>query len=219
MPNTSRLTGRFFSVLISLSFAILLPRTMVAGEAVLRSPVASSLAALTQPLVSSGHFSAWSVERRYSLAALFSSPRFNALDGAGPTLCEIDDTVYRADGTPAQGTIVILWPAFTTAAGQPIAPGSLTVQLGPNGHFDASLAPNAGASPVGTYYRATYKLNELKAHMRWVVGNGNEGKIQEIEGRVDRHEAYLQRFTGIGAALASLLTLFHFAIDYLRYKH
>ena len=72
-----------------------------------------------------------------------------------------------------------------------------------------------GASPVGTYYRATYKLNELKAHMRWVVGNGNEGKIQEIEGRVDRHEAYLQRFTGIGAALASLLTLFHFAIDYL----
>lgn len=62
-------------------------------------------------------------------------------------------------------------------------------------------------------------LAELKAHMRWVVGNGNEGKIQEIEGRVDRHEAYLQRFTGIGAALASLLTLFHFAIDYLRYKH
>ena len=54
--------------------------------------------------------------------------------------------------------------------------------------------------------------------MRWVVGNGNEGKIQEIEERVDRHEAYLQRFTGIAAALASVLTLFHIAIDYLRYK-
>jgi hypothetical protein len=62
-------------------------------------------------------------------------------------------------------------------------------------------------------------LSELKAHMRWVVGNGNEGKIQEIEERVDRHEAYLQRFTGIAAALASILTLFHLAIDYLRYKH
>ena len=62
-------------------------------------------------------------------------------------------------------------------------------------------------------------LAELKAHMRWIVGNGNEGKIQEIEERVDRHEAYLQRFTGIATAVASLLTLFHVAIDYLRFHH
>ena len=61
-------------------------------------------------------------------------------------------------------------------------------------------------------------LAELKAHMRWVIGNGNEGKIQEIEERVERHEAYLQRFTGIAAAMATLLTLFHVAIDYLRLK-
>src|SRR5580698_3397018 len=54
-------------------------------------------------------------------------------------------------------------------------------------------------------------LAELKAHMRWVVGNGNEGKMQEIEARVDRHEAYLQRFTGIAAAVGTLLTLFHVA--------
>ena len=61
-------------------------------------------------------------------------------------------------------------------------------------------------------------LAELKAHMRWVIGNGNEGKIQEIEERVERHEAYLQRFTGIAAAMATLLTLFHVAIDFLRLK-
>jgi len=61
-------------------------------------------------------------------------------------------------------------------------------------------------------------LSELKAHMRWIVGNGNEGKIQELEDRVARHEAYLQRFTGIAFAMGSLLTLFHVAIDYLRYK-
>lgn len=61
-------------------------------------------------------------------------------------------------------------------------------------------------------------LSELKAHMRWVIGNGNEGKIQQLETRVARHEAYLQRFTGVAAAMASLLTLFHVAIDYLRYK-
>jgi hypothetical protein len=59
-------------------------------------------------------------------------------------------------------------------------------------------------------------LAELKADMRWLVGNGNSGMIQEIEQRVDRHEAYLQRFTGIATAVGALLTFFHFAIDYLR---
>jgi hypothetical protein len=62
-------------------------------------------------------------------------------------------------------------------------------------------------------------LSELKTNMRWIVGNGNGGKMQEIEERVERHEAYLQRFTGIATAVASLLTFFHLAIDYyLRFK-
>ncbi|MGD0929089.1 MAG: hypothetical protein ABR902_00425 [Candidatus Korobacteraceae bacterium] len=60
-------------------------------------------------------------------------------------------------------------------------------------------------------------LGELKANMRWVIGNGNQGKIQEIEERVERHEACLQRFTGVATAVASILTFFHFAIDYLLY--
>jgi hypothetical protein len=62
-------------------------------------------------------------------------------------------------------------------------------------------------------------LAELKAHMRWIVGNGNEGKIQELEERVRKHESFLQRYTGIAAALGGLLTLLHVAVDYLRYKH
>src|SRR5271167_923628 len=61
-------------------------------------------------------------------------------------------------------------------------------------------------------------LAELKAHMRWLVGNGNEGKVQELEARVDRHEAYLQRFAGIATAVACLLTFVHFAIDLLKYR-
>ncbi len=43
--------------------------------------------------------------------------------------------------------------------------------------------------------------------------------MQEIEERVDRHEAYMQRFTGIATAVGCLITLFHIAIDYLRLRH
>ena len=66
--------------------------------------------------------------------------------------------------------------------------------------------------------RVLNDLAELKTNMRWIVGDGNAGKIQQIEERVDRHEAYLQRFTGVATAMAGLLTLFHLAIDLLRLK-
>ncbi len=32
-----------------------------------------------------------------------------------PVLTSIADVVYRADGTPASGTLLITWPAFETA--------------------------------------------------------------------------------------------------------
>jgi len=44
--------------------------------------------------------------------------------------------------------------------------------------------------------RVLRDLGELKAHMRWLVGNGNEGKIQELEARIRKHEAALQRTAG-----------------------
>ena len=62
-------------------------------------------------------------------------------------------------------------------------------------------------------------LAELKANMRWVIGNGGQGKMQEIEERVERHEAYLQRFAGVATAVGALLTLFHVTIDNLRLRH
>src|SRR5258708_5426315 len=35
----------------------------------------------------------------------------------GPSLTNVVDTVYRADGTQAQGVLVITWPAFVEANG------------------------------------------------------------------------------------------------------
>ena len=59
-------------------------------------------------------------------------------------------------------------------------------------------------------------LSELKAHMRWIVGNGNEGKMQELEQRISRHEGFIQMAMGLGAGIGALVTLVHLAIDYLR---
>jgi hypothetical protein len=67
--------------------------------------------------------------------------------------------------------------------------------------------------------RCGAKNIELKAHMRWIVGNGNEGKIQELECRIRKHEAALQRTAGIGVAVGVLLTIMHIAIDSLRVVH
>ncbi len=83
---------------------------------------------------------------------------------------QVADTVYRADGTVATGSVVISWGAFTTAAGQEIAGGSTSATIAADGSFSVPLAPNAGATPVGTYYTAVYHLNDGSVTREyWVV--------------------------------------------------
>ena len=78
----------------------------------------------------------------------------------GPALTTISDTVYRADGTAASGTALIAWPSFQTADGAVVAAGKQSVTIGPAGAFTAQLAPNAGASPAGTYYVVVFQLDD-----------------------------------------------------------
>ena len=82
----------------------------------------------------------------------------------------IQDTVYRADGTPASGTVVMSWPTFTTAAGQAVAAGNTSATIGPNGALSVVLAPNAGATPTGSYYTAVLHLDDgTTSQQYWVV--------------------------------------------------
>jgi hypothetical protein len=67
--------------------------------------------------------------------------------------------------------------------------------------------------------RVLRDLGELKAHMRWIVGNGNKGKIQELEMRIQKHETALQRTAGLGVAAGILVTLMHLALDSLKVMH
>ncbi len=82
----------------------------------------------------------------------------------------VQDTVYSANGTPAQGTVVVNWAAFTTANGSAIAAGNTAAVLGANGALSIQLAPNAGATPTGSYYTAIFHLNDgTTSRQYWVV--------------------------------------------------
>jgi hypothetical protein len=86
------------------------------------------------------------------------------------TVTAISDTVYQADGTAAAGTVLVSWGSFTTAAGQSVPQGSIAVTLGSGGSLNVSLAPNAGATPIGTYYTAVYHLQDGSTSREyWVV--------------------------------------------------
>ena len=86
------------------------------------------------------------------------------------TTTQVADTVYRADGTPATGTVVISWAGFTTAGGQTVAGGSTSATISANGTFSVQLAPNASATPMGSYYTAVFHLNDGSVTREyWVV--------------------------------------------------
>jgi hypothetical protein len=77
---------------------------------------------------------------------------------SSPPTTTVADTVYRADGTAASGSVVILWPPFTTAAGAQIAGGFTTTTLGSGGALSVNLVSNVGASPAGSFFTAVYQL-------------------------------------------------------------
>jgi len=79
---------------------------------------------------------------------------------AGPALTTISDTVYRADGSPAGGTVLISWPSFQTSDGEVVAAGNQSVAIGTGGSFTTQLVPNVGASPAGTYYTVVFQLDD-----------------------------------------------------------
>jgi hypothetical protein len=94
------------------------------------------------------------------LALLMGLTLSSTLQAQGPALTTISDTVYRADGTAASGTVLISWPSFQSAGGDAVAAGNLSVTIGPAGALTAQLVPNVGASPAGTYYVVVLQLDD-----------------------------------------------------------
>src|SRR5579875_2958924 len=102
------------------------------------------------------------------------------------TTTTIQDTVYRADGTPASGTVVVSWVTFTTAAGQVVAAGNTSAAIGPNGALSLALTPNASATPTGSYYTAVLHLDDgTTTQQYWVIPvSSTPVKLSAIESQV-----------------------------------
>ncbi|HTV05160.1 MAG TPA: hypothetical protein VME86_07305 [Acidobacteriaceae bacterium] len=56
-------------------------------------------------------------------------------------------------------------------------------------------------------------LSVLKNQMVTLLGNGNSGRIAQIEGRVDQHERSLQRAKGFIVAIGAIFTLIQCLIE------
>jgi hypothetical protein len=59
-------------------------------------------------------------------------------------------------------------------------------------------------------------LSILKTEMKLLLGNGQPGRVAQLEARVDHHEKLVQRMSGMGALIGVVITLVHLAIDYLK---
>jgi len=89
---------------------------------------------------------------------------------SGPATTTIADTVYLADGSTAEGSLIITWPAFLTSGGSAVAGGATTTTLGANGALSVALVPNAGATPAGMYYTVVYQLGPAEVRTEyWMV--------------------------------------------------
>ena len=62
-------------------------------------------------------------------------------------------------------------------------------------------------------------LSALKVQMHQLMGIGQPGRLQQLEGRVDCHERNMQRMKGLLGAFGGALTLVHMTISYLSGKH
>ena len=61
-------------------------------------------------------------------------------------------------------------------------------------------------------------LSVLKNQMEQVLGNGQPGRLAQLEGRLQEHETSVQRMKGMVAAFGALLTFVHVAIEYIAGK-
>ena len=97
------------------------------------------------------------------------------------TTTAVQGIVNFANGKPATGSIVVTWPAFTTATHLAVATGRLTAAIAGNGSVTLHLTPNSGAIPVGVYYTAAYHLSDGSTREEhWIVPAATSSTLASV---------------------------------------
>jgi hypothetical protein len=97
----------------------------------------------------------------------------------------VQGTVYLANGQAGSGTLVVSWPAFTTANGQAVAADSTTVTIATDGFVSVNLAPNLGATPAGLFYTAVYYMSDGSSSTEyWVVPAAAQAALSQVQAQV-----------------------------------
>jgi hypothetical protein len=103
---------------------------------------------------------------------------------AAPAKTLVQDVLYRADGSAAQGTITIRWNRFTTSDGEAVPAGELTANTDANGGISIPLIANRDATPTGSYYRVVMKLDGIESEDAWVVPAAASTTLAAISAKV-----------------------------------
>lgn len=123
----------------------------------------------------------------------------------------VQGTVYEANGQPAAGTMLISWPAFTTASNQAVAAGRTSVKIGADGFVSANLAPNQNGYPAGTYYTVVYHLSDGTVNTEyWVVPAAATASIGSVRAQIEPATVAVQSISKnyVDSSLAALASTF-----------
>jgi hypothetical protein len=133
---------------------------------------------------------------------------------ADPVKTLVQDTLYRADGSVAHGTVTVRWNGFSTSAGEAVAAGVMTVSTDAKGGIAIPLIPNTGSTPSGSYYKVVVKLDDgTTSEEQWVVPTTASTTVAAIRAKVVPQAVAVQ-FVGrdyVDSALSKLsaTTLVH----------
>ena len=99
---------------------------------------------------------------------------------AAPALTTVQDTLYKADGTPLNGVVIITWPSFVAVDGSKIAAQTLIVAV-PSGYFQVALVPTVGASTVVAYSVRINSAGKNESTELWSVPQSSTPlRIQDV---------------------------------------